>query len=421
MSSTGVPGYPSKRAFTFLPAADFPQTTITLWDNTTPDGGNSIFLQILGNPQNPANIPIFEVYIPIIYGPIAFFLGQEGTSGTPNYTTTASGCETVDFDSCLFLTLQYVNGYPGEPAFVFLRNLPTGAFRLGPVGAQVTSVTASLPLASSGGSTPNISLVQNPLPISYGGTGTNNPQLTAGTGIQINGVPFNWTISATATGIQSISGIAPISITGGPNPVVSLTVVPLNLGGTAQTNPALNAGAGISVTGNIFQPSGANAWTVANTGVTSVDPGALTGDVTLESTDNSVVISKDTGGGRNAVNFSVTTTTALAAYGQLNPAQINGAGATLALPNLPNGSWLVEFLCHGFGLNAAGNQIQAVGTNWTQTASDQVLQVQSTRTLYIAGVVGGGNNPAITVSGTGVTINSGTAFISATLKAIRIA
>jgi hypothetical protein len=67
----------------------------------------------------------------------------------------------------------------------------------------VTSVTATAPLASSGGTTPNIS-IQVPLPVAYGGTGTTSPGDSAGPGIEITGTWPNETI--TNTGVVSLQG-----------------------------------------------------------------------------------------------------------------------------------------------------------------------------------------------------------------------
>jgi hypothetical protein len=370
------------------------------------------------------------VYFPVIYAPIQFFLGYQGVpvGVEPDYVTEGSGCECVDFDGVAFLTLQYASiAYAGTPCYIFLRSLPTGAFRMGPIGAQVTTVTATLPIESSGGSNPNISL-EIPLPILYGGTGTETPNLVAGSGIVITGTPFNWTISVSSTGfVQSVSGQSPIASSGGPNPVISLTTVPVDLGGTGQTNPQLNAGAGINVTGNIFQPSGNGAWTVINTGVLGAiaqkNAGeTLTGDVGFTSSDGSVSISANTSGGANAVDFSVVTGATVAVVTELNPTMINGAGETVTLPTLGMGQWFVEVIVHGFGLpQTSSDSITLTGAGWGGlTIEDNISGNQFTRTLYQAGVVGAGNNPSVTITGTGVTLNSGSGYISCSIKAIRI-
>lgn len=431
-----APLYPSKRAYTYQPGSANPSGSIILWDDTTPTMGATIVLQIFGNPNNPSSIPIREVYIPVILGPIAFYLGYQGVPAgvEPNYVTQGSGCECVDFDGVAYLTLAYVSGtFPGESAYIFVRSLPTGPFRFGPLGAQVTSVTATAPIESSGGSSPNISL-QTPLPIADGGTGTASPQLISGTGIVVTGTPFNWTISATNTGISNIVGAGPITVAGGSGPTTTIglnTPLALNYGGTGYTAPVLNVeGAGLSITGTIFQPTGVNAWTIENTGVTSCTPGGnpsdnYTGAVLFESTDGSVNISKDDA--NNAINFSVVTQNAICVSAHLSPTIINGAGETVTLPTLPNGQWFVEVIVHGFALGqpagdsgCTGNTIQLTGAGWGTSVSDYIIQCQGTRTLYQCASVPGGSTPSVTITGSGVTLGINISYISLGFKAFRI-
>ncbi len=66
-------------------------------------------------------------------------------------------------------------------------------------GGTVTSVTATSPLASSGGTTPNISIA-SPIPIADGGTGTATPALVPGTNVTITGSWPNQTINAASSG-----------------------------------------------------------------------------------------------------------------------------------------------------------------------------------------------------------------------------
>jgi len=76
-------------------------------------------------------------------------------------------------------------------------------------GGTVTTVTASAPLASSGGTTPNISFTGT-LAVANGGTGTATPSLVQGANVTITGTWPNQTIAAStpSSGItagQSIS------------------------------------------------------------------------------------------------------------------------------------------------------------------------------------------------------------------------
>jgi len=432
--------WPSKRAYPYTPGSEKPSGSILLWDGTTPTGGASLVCNIFGNPNNPSSIPIREIYFPVIPGAIDFYLGYQGVPAgvLPNYTTQNAGCESVDFDGVAYLTLAYHSGvYSGVPIYVFVRSLPTGPFRVGPLGAAVSAVTASLPLGINGPSgTPNVYLKQNPLPIADGGTGTMNPQLIAGTGITITGTPFNWTISASGGGISSIVGSGPITVAGGSGPTATIglnTPLALNYGGTGYSSPALTAGAGITITGNIFQPSGANAWTIVNSGVTGLipegNPGStFTGNVLLESLGDSLNITKDVA--NNAINFDLANPIGftIAVVAHLSPSTINGAGQTVTLPSLPgSGTWYVECICHGFGLGVpaadstcTGNTITLTGANWGAVVGDDIIQCQGTRTLYVAAVVSAGLQPSVTITGSGVTLNSESSFISLGFKAVRI-
>lgn len=144
----------------------------------------------------------------------------------------------------------------------------------------VQSVTASAPLASSGGINPNISIT-SPLPVLNGGTGTAAPGLVAGANIAVVNPWPNQTISF--TGILPIlnggNGIAAPGITAGvniaiggawPTQSVAFTgILPVLNGGSGSAAPSLIAGAGISIAG---------AWpnqTVTNTGSTNVQRNVL--------------------------------------------------------------------------------------------------------------------------------------------------
>lgn len=361
--------YPSKRAYTYQPGSDFPTGSILTWDDTTPDAGVSIVIQIFGNANNPSAIPIREIYFPVILAPIAFYLGYQGIPDdvAPDYVTQGSGMETVDFDGVMYLTLAYnARSYAGSAIYVFARSLPTGAFRLGPVGAQVTSVTGIPPITVTAGNTPVVAL-QTPLATGFGGTGTETPQLIAGTGITITGTAFNWTISTSSSDITSIEADpaqspAALYINDPTGPVVEIGLVvpvPIAYGGTGFTDPALTAGVGITITGNIFQPTGGSAWTIVNSGVTSAVPGTSgatqTGAVLFESKDGSLNITGDTP--NNALNFELANPIGftIAVSAKLNPATINASGETVSLPSLPSGTWFVEVIIHGWGFTGGGS------------------------------------------------------------------
>lgn len=103
-------------------------------------------------------------------------------------------------------------------------------------GGTVTSVTASSPLASSGGTTPNISLT-GIVPIANGGTGVNtvptngklligngtgysSANLTAGSNIAITNGAGTVTVAATGV-VTSVSASAPLASSGGTSPTIT--------------------------------------------------------------------------------------------------------------------------------------------------------------------------------------------------------
>jgi len=233
-----------------------------------------------------SSLSVKSIWIPQLTGPVTFYAGDTAT-GTPFYVSGGAGSELVPV---LVDTLDVTMTGSGGDMYVYYTSLVLDPFRQGVIGNQVTSVTATLPVLSSGGTTPNISL-QVPLAIGYGGTGTATPVgVTAAPsgGILVTGSFPDQTLSFDFSGIGVVTAVtasSPLSSTGGATPNISLTgTVGLGHGGTGQTSPALNAGPGISVTGTIFQPTGGSAWTVNNIGVTSLsaDSGPTeTGDLTI--------------------------------------------------------------------------------------------------------------------------------------------
>lgn len=90
-------------------------------------------------------------------------------------------------------------------------------------GGGVTAVTGVAPITSSGGTTPAIGLT-TPLSIANGGNGTATPTLTAGSNVTITGTWPNYTISASGGGSVTTDGV---TITGngtGGSPIAILAV-----------------------------------------------------------------------------------------------------------------------------------------------------------------------------------------------------
>jgi hypothetical protein len=99
-----------------------------------------------------------------------------------------------------------------------------------PTSGTVTSVTASTPISSSGGATPNITL--STVPTTLGGTGLTtvgtNGQVLASNGTILQYVTL-------PTPVTSVTATSPIVSSGGATPDLSLSTVPTTLGGTGLT------------------------------------------------------------------------------------------------------------------------------------------------------------------------------------------
>lgn len=200
----------------------------------------------------------------------------------------------------------------------------------------VTSVTASAPIASSGGSTPDISIPQansttdgfldsgdwttfnNKQNALSAGTGislasntvTNTAPdqtvvLTAGTGIGITGTYPNFTIANTAPSsggtVTAVTASSPLSSSGGTTPNITLGTVPIANGGTNATATPTNGGVAYGTgtayaftsagtSGQILQSNGAAApsWVAAPAATltigSSVVSGATAGRLLLTTT-----------------------------------------------------------------------------------------------------------------------------------------
>jgi hypothetical protein len=91
-------------------------------------------------------------------------------------------------------------------------------------GGGVSSVAATAPLVSSGGTTPTISL-PSPLPVANGGSGSAAPALVAGANVTLSGSWPNQTISASGSGGTAVT--YPVAVQSNPNGNAGVTSHPL--------------------------------------------------------------------------------------------------------------------------------------------------------------------------------------------------
>lgn len=109
----------------------------------------------------------------------------------------------------------------------------------------VTSVSATTPISSTGGATPTISL--STVPTTLGGTGlttvgTNGQVLTS------NGTTLTWTTPTTGT-VTSVSATSPLASTGGVTPTISISSSTGSGAVVLQTTPTLLGNVGIGYSG----------------------------------------------------------------------------------------------------------------------------------------------------------------------------
>lgn len=264
----------------------------------------------------------------------------------------------------------------------------------GSAGTPITAVTASLPLTSTGGATPNIAL-NVPLAITYGGTGQNTlptdgqiligrtsgntftpNTLTAGSGVSITNGAGTVTISATGSGGTVTSISAGTGITASPNPITSTgTISVANTGVTPGLYSYLSQ-VSINAQGQITSAMS------ASTPVTSV-----TASLPLTST------------GGVAPNIALNTPLAMA-YGGTNASLTadNGAiaystGSALAL--LASTATANQVLLSGSSSAPAWSSATYPAT----TTANQLLYSSATNT--VAGLTSA-NNSVLVTDGSGV-------------------
>ena len=149
-------------------------------------GGVNVIYYIAGEV---GTAPVYQ-FVPQTGGGVASIAPSGGTEIVGNVILVPSGAALIS--------------QSGQEIIIYA---PSG----GGGGGGVTAVTASSPLASSGGDTPNITLT-TPLPIADGGTGTASPGDSPGSGIGISGSWPNETIAN--TGVLSLTPSGSAALTG---------------------------------------------------------------------------------------------------------------------------------------------------------------------------------------------------------------
>jgi len=310
-----------------------------------------------------------------------------------------------------------------------------------PDTGTVTAVTASSPLASSGGATPNLSLTGT-VAIANGGTaGTATPTAgavpygtgtayafsAAGTTGQVltsagAGAP-TWTTPTTGT-VTSVTASSPLASSGGATPNLTLGTVPIANGGTnATATPTAGAiayGTGTAyafsaagTTGQVLTSNGASAptWAAAATGtVTSVAQSFTGGLISVAGTPitSSGTLALTVAGTSGGVPYFSSASTWASSAALAANALMVGGGAGAAPSTVTTGTGVVTAL--GVNTGTAGAFVVNGGALGTPS-SGTVTNLTGTASININGTVGATtpNTGAFTTVTATTSVSSGVA------------
>lgn len=267
----------------------------------------------------------------------------------------------------------------------------------------ITSVTASAPLASSGGTTPNISL-SGALPVANGGTGTTTPNLVAGSNVTISGTWPNQTIAAVGGG-GTTAGIYPAIASGN---LANGDKVVINADGTVSTvsNTIITAGSAGTV------DSGRN---------TANSFGTIA--ATYDSTNNRVVVAYINGA--NSDGFAAVGTVSGTAISFGTPVNFDSSVSCVSATfDSTNGKVVIAYGTNTFG--SGGKAI--VGTvSGTAISYGTAVAFDTASSTYVAATFDSANGKVViayrpgssasnaivgTVSGTSISFGTAVAFSS---------
>jgi len=322
--------------------------------------------------------------------------------------------------------------------------LPSGAGTVTSVGMTVPpflSVTGS-PVTTTG--TLGVSLSGTPLPVTNGGTGTSTPSLVAGSNVVVTGTWPNQTIASTASGsVTSVTATSPVASTGGSTPVISMPAATGSTSGYLTNsdwttfNNKQPAGSYLVSGGALGTPSSGTATNltglplstgvtgtlpVSNGGTGTTTPSLVAGtNVTVTGTWPNQTINSTGGGGSGTVTsvaatvpsfLSVTgspiTTSGTLSFGYSGtalPIANGGTGSTIGAITLPASTTSIIPLHFATGTQPT-TPVQ--GDVWNESTG-----LYFHNSLYTNQLNLGANNagtlsmPAITVTGSGATIDVG--------------
>jgi hypothetical protein len=260
--------------------------------------------------------------------------------------------------------------------------------------------------------TPGLSIIQ----VAKGGTGTATPALVAGTNVTISGSWPNQTINA--SGVTAVTGSGNIASSGGTTPNITFTgQLPVANGGTGTATPSIVAGTNVTVSGTwpnqtINATGGSGGGDVSGPASSTDNAVARFDSTTGKIIQNSGVVINDSGevtvgvwkGTEIGLPYGGTgASTASQARGNILPSYAGNAGKVLAVNT---GATDVEYIAVG-GSGTVTSVAMSGGTTGLTTSGGPITAsgtITLGGTLAVASGGTGTSTPAI-VAGTNVTVS----------------
>ena len=309
-----------------------------------------------------------------------------GNASVNNITINTIGGDTING---LIAFVLNVDGISAEIVIVdktrYLANLSGDT---GGGGGGITSVTATTPITSSGGATPNVStsIATNRL-VGRGTAGTGAmEEIILGTNLSLTGTTLN-AVGGGGGGVASVTATAPISSSGGVNPDISIT----------QSSGASN-GFLTSIDWTTFNNKGSGTITNVSGTLPISSSGGATPDISISQSGvatNGFLTSIDWNTFNNKGSgtiTSVTATTPITSSGGVTPVISTSIATNRLVGRGTAGTGAMEEIILGTNLSLTGTTLNATGggAGGVTSVSGTLNRIDSS----------GGTTPIIDISAT---------------------